>query len=295
MHSERDELRKKQQDQDNLLRSQRTRIDDLKDDRNTALTQLRAELARQQRVSNDALVSAETATKEVLELRLEMKGLRDERERMKKSLESEKKKDEELAQHKAYCEEYKRKASLSFDYHLLVRHTYTSCGSTFQESVHKKKLKGLGQENKDLKRELEAFRNQGVIEESLQIGDYSQYADYDFEEENQHLGIDLDSPERPQLASTTPLRPRVPLNLSHVSLIRDPLANRPPAQIRDDDDEMLDLHARPFASTWTLPPTNKKRKLESDDRGTKFPIKLDSKGRPIGNVMLGSRIRLQKS
>jgi hypothetical protein len=173
-----------------------------------------------------------------------------------------------------------------------------------QETSTKAKMKGLRQENKNLKQELDRLRSQSDIDESLRVVDRSYLIDEDFDERDREnmqpdfdLAVDGDSRRRPLLPRSN-IRP---------SLNHKPMIDRPPAPINQDDID-LDNDFRPiptYKSDWTLSRPTKKRKTESEPAKSDpqpgrlalpplFPLKLDSKGHTRGTVQLGSRVRMGK-
>ncbi|EKM48117.1 uncharacterized protein PHACADRAFT_203230 [Phanerochaete carnosa HHB-10118-sp] len=50
-----------------------------------------------------------------------------------------------------------------------------------------------------------------------------------------------------------------------------------------------------FVSDWSLdPPASKRKRVAADESSKKFPIKVDANGRPIGQLQIGPRARLNK-
>ena len=87
------------------MESRRARIETLEKSGKTEVNKLRADLARQIRNNEKVLQSAESATREVLELRQANEILCQER------VDKQKAKDEEINQLKAHCMEYKNKVN----------------------------------------------------------------------------------------------------------------------------------------------------------------------------------------
>ncbi|KAF7969242.1 hypothetical protein HWV62_27886 [Athelia sp. TMB] len=139
----------------------------------------------------------------------------------------------------------------------------------------------------------EVLRNQRInknanhIEDSLQIGDYSQYYELD-------IPLASDDKERQRLSKVTP---------SSTSINRNPFADHPAAPIMQDDLEPtqdMDFAFVRYKSNWNLP-QSKKRKLEEELGDAKttsasklpFPLNIE-KGRLKGAAQVGQRLRLNK-
>lgn len=171
-------------------------------------------------------------------------------------------------------------------------------------------MKGLQDENKTLKRKLAQLQSHGGdVEGSLRIGDESQFVDYDSDElddidEKENASIDFhDNYADGPSTSASHRRPYQ----SKASYNRNPLRDRPPVTIRDNDIDLdLEFEAFPpikgFRSDWNLP-NPKKRKAEPQDtkikgrsggKGTTFPLVLDEKGHVKGTVQLATRTRMGK-
>ena len=194
-------------------------------------------------------------------------------------------------------------------------------------------MKGLQDENKMLKRKLAQSHWDDPAEESLRVGNESQYYtidddgdDNNEEHENDNENAFHDFPYNPTEEALTPhphlhLHPRSS-NPSHfnTSLNRNLLANHPPARVREDDIDLdlgfetLPLPPPPkgFQSDWNLPNQNpKRRKVEQNSdntnaklndtkpgkftrKGGSFALSLDKKGHVKGTVQLAPRTRLGK-
>ena len=163
-------------------------------------------------------------------------------------------------------------------------------------------MKGLRQMNSELKHQIDELRSRGDMDESLRVVDRSHLVDEDFDD----LGtenVDFIFDDRHSSPSNHP--PLVRGYITRPSGNHNPLANRPLAQIKQDDID-LDADIRPlptYKSDWTFPPP-KKRKVEPSDiqpssqfkagRGLPIPLRLDAKGHTVGAVQLGSRLRMEK-
>jgi hypothetical protein len=150
-------------------------------------------------------------------------------------------------------------------------------------------MKGLRQKNSDLKRELDHPRSRNDLDDSLRIVDRSHMLDEDF--------------DGPQAEGGHTCRRLVSRCHSRPSLNRNPLADCPSAPIMQDDID-LDDGLRPFTtykSDWAFSePPLKKLKVSAEDgkpnlqQRPPFPLRLDSKGRTKGTVLLGSKMRMGK-
>jgi hypothetical protein len=157
-------------------------------------------------------------------------------------------------------------------------------------------MKGLRQENSDLKRELDDLRNRSDMDESLRVVDRSHLLDEDFDSD-----VCRRENKRPDVDSTvSPPQRRTVVSRYHSSLNRNPLADRPAAPIKQDDIDLDDDFCSfpTYKSDWALP-SLKKRKMAPEDgqsgrQGPPFPLKLDSKGHAKGTVQLGSKMRMGK-
>ncbi|KIM90287.1 hypothetical protein PILCRDRAFT_178994 [Piloderma croceum F 1598] len=165
-------------------------------------------------------------------------------------------------------------------------------------------MRGLRQENRNLKQELDRLRSQSDVDESLRVIDRSHLIDEDFDEQDREnmqpdfdLAVDGDSRRRRPLLPRSNIRP---------SLNRKPMIDRPPAPIDQDVDLDNDFCPVPtYKSDWNLSRPTKKRKTESEPAKSDpqpgrlplpalFPLKLDLKGHTRGTVQLGSRVRMGK-
>ena len=161
-------------------------------------------------------------------------------------------------------------------------------------------MKGLRQENSDLKRELNRLRSRSDLDDSLRVVDRSHLIDEDTREgENMQPDFDFavsgGSRRHPLLPK---YNTRLPINHNHIT-------DRPPAPITQADIDLDDdfCPVPTYKSDWTLSRPTKKQKTESEHAksdlqlgrpGPSFPLKLDSKGHTRGTVQLGPRLRMGK-
>lgn len=94
-----------------IIESQSVRILELEKAQRNDVPTLKGELAHQRRINEDAIASAEAATKEVVRLREEVKRMQDERALLNQNMENERDKDKDLTRYKGYCDDYKKRVS----------------------------------------------------------------------------------------------------------------------------------------------------------------------------------------
>lgn len=152
-----------------------------------------------------------------------------------------------------------------------------------------------------------------VMDDSLQIGEQSQYYDLDMimsppvdDKENEYEPDDDEERPSKSKRSHAHLQSRH-MNISRVptSLNRNPLGDHPTAPIMQDDledDFDFDMAGcKPYRSDWNIPGQgSKKRKLreEMDKKSistSKTPVPLNVvKGRVHGAVHIGPRVKMNK-
>ncbi|KAF7969234.1 hypothetical protein HWV62_27870 [Athelia sp. TMB] len=174
-----------------------------------------------------------------------------------------------------------------------------------KQNLARKKLKAFKDENKRLIQRIEHLENANRIEDSLQIGDYSQYYELDIPlaSEDKENDDAFDDEQSSKLKCPHPQPQLSKVSRSSTSINRNPFADHPAAPIMQDDlepNQDIDFAFVRYKSNWNLL-QSKKRKLEEELGDAKttpasklpFPLNIE-KGRLKGAAQVGQRLRLNK-
>lgn len=245
-----------------------------------------SEAEKIERLLEDALVTAERGTLEVTQLKSEV-------QRLETSKQADKKRIAGLQMEAEQARSTERR----------LRHKIVDLEAELQRTAaeletQRESAEQQRQENEDLQSQLEsqidyaydAYDAQSEFDTVFVQGPSRSQT---WETETFVGDVDLDSsPSRP----TTPRRSsRAP---SVVPSVAPPVTSSRGAtasHARRPASGVASLLRPTFGSDWSLPPPSAKRKRTADDERKKpFPIKTDKNGRPVGQLQVGPRIKLNK-